>query len=134
MGAHDESRIDRARPCETHGRRKSDDTAFHLPPLASYRSRFDFRQLRKHHTHTPGFHLLVIEKNLFGGSTEEHLVRVPQAPGHGILGERLSVQQRHDDGVCEERQKRTSTNTGGAETEPATVIESKSHAFGTSTG
>lgn len=43
---------------------------------------------------------LVTEKNLFGQFTIKHLVRVPEAPGYGILGKRFSMQQRHDDDLA----------------------------------
>lgn len=42
--------------------------------------------------------MLVTEENFFGQLAVEHLVRVPQTPGHGVLGERFSVEQWHDDG------------------------------------
>lgn len=44
------------------------------------------------------FDSLVTEENLFGQLAVEHLVRVPQTPGHGVLGKRFSVEQWHDDG------------------------------------
>lgn len=41
--------------------------------------------------------MLVTEENLLGQLAVENLVRVPKAPGHGVLGERFSVEQWHDD-------------------------------------
>lgn len=42
--------------------------------------------------------MLVTEENLLGQLAVENLVRIPKAPGHGVLGERFSVEQWHDDG------------------------------------
>lgn len=42
--------------------------------------------------------MLVTEENLFGQLAVEHLIRVPQTPGHRVLGERFSVEQWHDGG------------------------------------
>lgn len=49
---------------------------------------------------------LVTEENLFGQFTVKHLVRIPEAPGYGILSKRFSVQQRHDDNLAKKEDER----------------------------
>lgn len=91
--------IDRARPCETLGRRISDGALPFGKPRTNERRRPSilFADRQKRGNDATAFNSLVGEKNLFGQLAVEHLVRVPKAPGHGVLGERFPVQQRHDD-------------------------------------
>lgn len=103
------ARIDRTAPCETRGRRKSDGGAAAVQRNASRRAvgRPDERSASRQNrvarispdTDDPGaFYSLVCEEYLFGQLAVEHLVRVPEAPGHGVPDERFLVQKRHFDG------------------------------------
>lgn len=107
------ARIDRTAPCETRGRRKSDGGAAAEQRDASRKAvgrLEDGSESREtasrrangagdRQPHNPGdFYSLVCQEYLFGQLAVEHLVRVPEAPGHGISDERFPVKKRHIDG------------------------------------
>lgn len=93
--------IDRVTPCETRGRPKNPRTG---PPRVDSLSRGATGTTQHGHgarrfpRYARARNSLVTQEYLLGQLAVKHLVRVPQAPGHGVLGERLFVQQRHDDG------------------------------------
>lgn len=84
--------------CETPGRislGRGGRRSRRAEATSSSRSRRLAQSTTTQQRHRGRSYSLVTEEDLLGQLAVEHLVRVPQAPGHGVPGERFPVQQRH---------------------------------------